>query len=172
MAYIADKNALYISMYPERAQYEIIANFGNTLEIDYYDSAGKPHTGLCSAVTLRPELLSPKLSESVLLKPSDETKENMAITNEGTNPAHPTVNSYTVRGVAKDMDNVILVPKAAVTITTALREKNVGYVDVLQEDGSVIRTPFLLGPWPGGENMEYFWAIEGLTEGMEIICLE
>ena len=62
----------------------------------------------------------------------------------------------------REMDNVLLVPKKAVT------EKNgCTYVNVMDEQGNVTPRSFVAG----GYDASNYWVIEGLSEGM-IICLE
>lgn len=63
-------------------------------------------------------------------------------------------------GNLKTVENVILVPKAAVTV-----EDDEYFVTVLKEDGSLLKTEFIAG----GSNTDYYWVFEGLTEGMQII---
>ena len=58
------------------------------------------------------------------------------------------------------MENVILIPKTAVTV-----DGDECFVTVLQEDGSLLKTEFI----PGGSNAEYYWVFDGLNEGMNII---
>ncbi len=63
-------------------------------------------------------------------------------------------------GNLKTVENVILVPKAAVTV-----EGDECFVTVLKEDGSLLKTEFIAG----GSNTDYYWVLDGLTEGMQII---
>lgn len=69
---------------------------------------------------------------------------------------------FRVNGTAREMDNVIVVPRAAVTDI----DGNL-YVNVLQEDGSIVTRSFIAG----GSDMYNYWAITGLEEGMTI-CYE
>ena len=68
--------------------------------------------------------------------------------------------SLAFEGNAKVVENVILIPKAAVTV-----EEDEYFVTVLQEDGSLLKTEFIAG----GSNTEYYWVFDGLSEGMNII---
>lgn len=63
-------------------------------------------------------------------------------------------------GTVSTVENVILVPGAAVTV----EEQNY-YVTVLKEDGSLQKTQFL----PGGNSEGTYWVLEGLSEGMQIV---
>lgn len=67
-----------------------------------------------------------------------------------------------VKAVVREADNVVLVPYAAVKVVG-----NDTFVNVKQADGTVVTRSFL----SGGNTSEYYWAVEGLTEGMEI-CLK
>lgn len=71
-------------------------------------------------------------------------------------------NQFEVRGVIHMADNVVLIPKKAVI----LRGKNT-FVKVKEENGDVYYVPFIAG----GSNEKYYWAVDGLSEGMKI-CLE
>jgi len=68
--------------------------------------------------------------------------------------------SLAFEGNAKVVENVILIPKAAVTV-----ENDECFVTVLQEDGSLLKTEFIAG----GSNADYYWVFDGLSEGMKII---
>lgn len=70
------------------------------------------------------------------------------------------LNNLVLKGNLKEMKNVILIPKKAVTV-----EENEYFVTVLKEDGSLLKTEFI----PGGSNVENYWVLEGLTEGMKIV---
>lgn len=63
-------------------------------------------------------------------------------------------------GTVTTVENVILVPKDAVT-----KEEDRYFVTVLREDGTLIRTEFI----PGGKNEEEYWVLSGLSDGMQII---
>lgn len=70
------------------------------------------------------------------------------------------IRELTMEGTVKTVQNVILVPREAVTV-----EGDCVFVTVLQEDGSLRKTGFI----PGGSNAEVYWVLEGLTEGMKIV---
>lgn len=63
-------------------------------------------------------------------------------------------------GSKNKVENVVLVPKEAVTV-----EEDQYFVTVLKEDGSLLKTEFI----PGGSNKEVYWVWDGLTEGEKII---
>lgn len=74
------------------------------------------------------------------------------------NPA--ALNNLTLSGSLTSVENVIVIPKAAVE-----KKNEEYYVTVLLEDGSLRKTEFL----PGGENTESYWVLQGLDEGMQIV---
>ena len=69
---------------------------------------------------------------------------------------------YKVAGTVREMDNVVIVPKKAVTEIDGCT-----YVSVVQKSGEIVAQRFI----SGGYNADYYWVVDGLTEGMEI-CLE
>lgn len=60
-----------------------------------------------------------------------------------------------------EIENVLLVPKKAVT-----EKEGVCYVTVVKPDGSFVKTGFIAG----GSNTEYYWVLEGLREGTQILA--
>lgn len=71
-------------------------------------------------------------------------------------------NNYKVNVKVRSEKNVLIVPKAAVTT----KDKST-YVTVVKKDGSVEQRSFL----PGGSDNNYYWVVDGLTEGMTL-CWE
>ena len=62
----------------------------------------------------------------------------------------------------KEMENVLVVPKEAVT---ELAGQN--YVHIIDENGEIKAQSFIAG----GHDGSHYWVVDGLTEGMKI-CLE
>lgn len=71
-------------------------------------------------------------------------------------------NRFEVTAQIRSVDNVLLVPKNAVTVYN----QNT-FVKVKKQDGSFTYVSFI----SGGADRDNYWVIEGLNEGMEI-CLE
>ncbi len=69
---------------------------------------------------------------------------------------------YEVSGTVREMNNVLVVPKKAVSEINGRT-----YVNIVTKEGEKIAQSFVAG----GHNSEYYWIVEGLTEGMEV-CLE
>ena len=67
---------------------------------------------------------------------------------------------YTVTGTTNVMENVILVPKDAVT-----EDGEKCFVTVLHDDGTLEKKQFIAG----GENTKYFWVFDGLSVGTKIV---
>lgn len=65
-----------------------------------------------------------------------------------------------MEGNLKTVENVVLIPKQAVTV-----EDDNYYVTVLKEDGNLLKTEFI----PGGSNSDQYWVYEGLEEGTQIV---
>ncbi len=70
------------------------------------------------------------------------------------------LNNLVLKGNLKTVENVIVIPKAAVEV-----EESGYYVTVLKDDGSLLKTEFI----PGGSNVESYWVLDGLTEGMKVV---
>lgn len=71
-------------------------------------------------------------------------------------------NTYSVSVTIRSMENVILVPKKAVTESNGST-----YVTVKDENGQVRRVSFIAG----GSDISNYWVVDGLTEGMTV-CWE
>ncbi len=70
------------------------------------------------------------------------------------------VNNLIMRANLKIIENVIIIPKDAVT-----EQDGEYYVTVLREDGTLIQTEFI----PGGSNGDSLWVLRGLDEGTQIV---
>ncbi len=71
-----------------------------------------------------------------------------------------TLTSVTMNAKLKQIENVIVLPRQAVT-----EEGDSYYVTVRREDGSLLKQKFI----PGGSNVNEFWVLRGLEEGMQIV---
>ena len=69
-------------------------------------------------------------------------------------------NNLKMDGNLKTVKNVVLVPKKAVEV-----QNKEYFVTLLKEDGTFLKTEFI----PGGSNDEFYWVLNGLTEGMQVI---
>ncbi len=69
---------------------------------------------------------------------------------------------FDVTATIREMNDVIVVPKKAVQDINGCT-----YVSVVGENGKIVTQSFIAG----GFNTEFYWVVDGLTEGMEV-CLE
>lgn len=70
------------------------------------------------------------------------------------------LNNLVLKASLKTVENVIVIPKKAVEV-----EDDEYFVTVLKEDGTLLKTEFL----PGGSDVDNYWVLDGLTEGMQIV---
>lgn len=171
IARIADSSQVLIAMPTDS---ESIASYGSIVEIEYPDKevqySGKFNylTGCCQAVTVPPPGLSPQLSGYILLKPDEETAAQIAVTDEALHYSNEfSKTTIMLNGTIKEMSNVILLPKKAV-IAMPEEGGNVGYVWIRIKDDDAVFIPVLLHQ----SDKESYLVIDGLTEGMEVLCWE
>jgi multidrug efflux pump subunit AcrA (membrane-fusion protein) len=159
VASIADDRAAYMALDTRNNK---TLNYGDVLTVKYMDPSGVQQTmegriltmgALGSSEDLLPDMM--------LMEVPEEARANMEIMRNGS--FGPEMTMYIASGYVNIMENVVIVPAEAVTDKTETR----GYVNVVGEDGSVTRTSFLYGQM----NSDYYWVIDGLTEGMKI-CWE
>ncbi len=155
---IADADSCYVIVENTNQ----LLNYGDDVTIAYNDLEGKPQSTIAVVANLSKMGVSSALASdySLLLIPEDAS-QNMAATTLGANNWWSRTR-FNATAVIREMENVVLVPKKAVWVS----EGNT-YVNVMDSDGKVYATSFVAG----GFNEEYYWVIEGLTEGMNV-CLE
>lgn len=155
IAYIADQNVAYLAANTANG---IRASYGTVLTVTGQNADGEEIIVECPVLTVDISFLSSSLAGDamVLLPPEAKsiTTKNR-LTGKNDIPIE-------VRFTGEKMENVILVPRDAVTSAGSNT-----YVNVQNADGSVSVVSFVCG----GGNKEYYWAIDGLSEGM-IICWE
>ncbi len=157
--YIADEETCYV----EVGNANSLLNYGNAVSISYEDHEGKVITVPGSAANISQLGLSSSLHmESALILVPSEYLTDMANSLWGSMDGWWNRNRFTVTATVRQMDNVLIIPRSAVWSSEGKT-----YVDVVQEDGSVVATSFVAG----GYDTSNYWVIEGLEEGMEI-CLE
>lgn len=136
--------------------------YGNEAVITYTDSNNVEKTIVGEVVTVTPDILNKELKTGYsLIKVSAEDLENMAGSSMGFE-GWWNRNRFTVSVRTREMNNVVLVPKSAVTLGG-----DTTYVSIPCEDGSSKLVSFI----SGGSDASNYWVAEGLTEGTEI-CLE
>lgn len=158
VAGIADETSIYISV-PNENQ---TLNYGSEVSISFttYDGRKRNCTGIVSNVSdagLSKELQS----EKALIKVSKEDLPDVLIAMpDGYDWRDP--KPYEVKATTREMNNVLVVPRSAVT-----EKDGCTYVNVKDEQGNIKACRFVAG---GYDNTNY-WVIEGLSEGM-VLCLK
>lgn len=156
---IADESTSYIVVEDEKH----ILNYGNDVTITYNSWDNKSHSATGTVVTANAmALTNPGLRpDYALIAVSADDLSQMAASTMGMN-GWWTRSWYTVTAQVREMKDVLLVPRKAVI-------ENAGqtFVNVKQADGTIVQVSFMAG---GSDSINY-WALDGVTEGMEI-CLK
>lgn len=158
LAEIADENTCYVILENKNN----VLSYGNQVTVTYRDKEEqeKETTGMVANVG-RQAVSSALQSEYAYILLPPELISDMSVGTAGWggwwNRAR-----FTVTARLREMENVLVVPRRAVKETDGSL-----YVNVVEEDGSIVRRSFIAG----GFDTSNYWVIEGLTEGMEL-CLE
>ena len=158
VAIIADERNCYVVVEDENG----LLSYGNDVSITYQnkDNVEATSYGVVANLTqvgITGELRTP----STLLRLSPDDIVDMAVTNtDRNNWWNP--NRYNVSANIREMENVLVVPKKAVTEIGGCT-----YVDVMDQEGHIVSCSFIAG----GYDSSYYWVIDGLMEGMKV-CWE
>ncbi len=137
-------------------------SYGNTVTVTYDDKDGQKQTAEGTVVTANPMTTSKafhsgfaiaKLPADVIAQIAGNTPENNGWWSRA---------RLDVKATIRSMDNVLLVPKAAVMMTGGST-----YVTVRDTDGTLHEENFIAG----GSDASNYWVVEGLSEGTTI-CWE
>lgn len=159
MVFIASPDTCYLQL--SNTQYTL--NYGDELFIHYQDSNKEDMTVRTQVLTITSEVLAGELqSEQAYLRLPDEILSYMEEQGRLQQGNHYEQNIFRVTGAPRTVSNVILVPKRAVFVDAGQT-----YVYVKDTEGNVTAHSFIAG----GYDVEYYWVVEGLEEGMTI-CLE
>ena len=157
---MADQTQCYIMVEDETGQ----LSYGNevTISLMLGKSVEKEIKG--TVVTVNPSALTKQMqTNKALILLSEENVAEIAKYGSTVNSDGDwSRNRFEVRTQIRTIDNVILVPQNAVTIV----DENT-FVKVKDSDGIISYVSFI----SGGLEQNYYWAADGLSEGMEI-CLE
>ncbi len=158
IAAIADENYCYVEVEDPNQ----ILQYGNQVEVAYVDGEEKEHSTYGTVVSMSRMGVSSDLQtdKTEVLLPKDEIATILQGVFSG---AWWDRYRYTVKAKVRSMDNVVLVPKAAVYDYGG----GMTYVYVKDENGNAKAQSFV----SGGHNDSYYWVVQGLTEGMEV-CLK
>ena len=136
--------------------------YGTTVKVSYQDDSGNKKTEECQVVTINPLLLDKSLQsgEAIVKLPLEVAAEiaGSSRNNEG----WWSLSRVNIEAELRTVDNVLLVPKAAV------KEVNrTLYVTVVEDNGVRRQQAFV----SGGADSNNYWVVTGLTEGTKI-CWE
>lgn len=155
---LADENNCFIFVEDKAGQ----ITCGNTASIKYTDEDNQEQTAVGEVVMVSNCALSKELDTGYnVIRVSKEDFAKMAASNRGFDGWWRR-SAFDVTVEVRSMDNVVLVPKSAVTV-----ESGVTYVTVLDENNKPMLKSFIAG---GSDNHNY-WVVDGLSEGTKI-CLE
>ncbi len=154
LAIIADENTTFLSLGNESGY----LNYGDAVQITYKDTEGKERTTEGTVATFGVAMGGVLASKDVLVALPEGRLEDVH-TGELNSRGSYSLNRIDAYAVLEVMKDVVIVPKAAVTVSEGYT-----YVNVLMEDGTVMPVSFLAG----GMNRDSYWVIDGLTEGMKI----
>lgn len=158
---IADEETCYVIVENTNQ----LLNYGNEVNISYEDREGNAKSAYGTVATISAAGVTGAFKAinaqySMILLPTEVIADMAYAT-----PAWGgwwNRNRYTVSAAIREMDNVLVVPKSAVTEIAGNT-----YVDVVDENGNITTCSFIAG----GFDSKNYWVIEGLSEGMNV-CLK
>lgn len=156
---LADESSCYVSVQDPNGQ----LGFGNTVSMTYEDRwNGTKGEITGKVVSLNKMCISRNLfSEDALIRVAPEDISKIAGTWGEVFSGYWSRGYTQVTATIRSMDNVLLVPRSAVTENNGRT-----YVKVRLESGEIQYRSFIAG----GYDASNYWVVEGLTEGMEL-CL-
>lgn len=157
---IADQSLCYILVEDKDGQ----LSYGNEATITYVGEGSIKKEIKGTVVSVNQAALSKQLNIGValiLISREDIAEVAMYGSALGTGGGWNR-NLFEVTVPIRGVDNVVLIPKKAVTVNG----KNT-FVKVKGQDGTITYVSFIAG----GSDQNNYWAVDGLSEGMEI-CLE
>ena len=165
---ITDPKILYLAVDNTDNQ----LTYGNKVAVEYEDRKNYAvHMATGEVVTAGGMSLSGsmydgkvlvRLAEEDIVAIAEAVEEGYRLEQDGYGFSYVPISSFKVTAQVRVMEDVLLVPKTAVTIVG-----NNYYVKVKLDNGEVLYQSFL----SGGSDKDNYWVIEGLTEGMEL-CLD
>lgn len=165
---IVQKNADIVRIADDSTCYVLVENknqllqFGNKVRVSYMNDQNQECTVEGMVASMSKMGVSSDLASdySYILLPKDQIGDMMDVPNFG--DGYWNRMRYTVEADTRVMENVVMVPRGAVYEMSGKT-----YVYVKDKDGNVKHRSFLAG----GFNNDYYWVLDGLTEGMEV-CLK
>lgn len=155
---VADEDTCYVILENTNQ----LLNYGNEVSISYEDREGNTKTASGTVASIAAAGVSSVfgMEYSMILLPP-EVISDMAVATQNYG-GWWNRNRYTVSAVIREMDNVLVVPRSAVTEIAGNT-----YVNIIDENGKVTACSFVAG----GFDSANYWVIEGLSEGMNV-CLK
>ena len=155
---LADENSCFIMVEDKDAK----LSYGNTVTVSYKDDKGGNKEAEGLVVTASAKQLSKELQSgySIVQLPMEVVAE-LAGSSQNTD-GWWSVTRVGVKATLREMKNVLLVPKSAVTEVDGSP-----YVAVKKDNGSVVMQGFVAG----GSDASNYWVVRGLEEGTKI-CWE
>ncbi len=155
---IADEGSMYISVTDENG----LLNYGDVVDVTYTTYMREEKSCKGMVATLAPAGVSRGLQTgSAMIKvPKEDLPDMMMAMADDGNWRNP--QPYRIKTKIREMNNVLVVPKSAVTEVNGHT-----YVKVMDEQGNVKVCSFVAG----GYDSTNYWIVEGLSEGM-IVCLK
>ena len=164
---ILEPDAKLVEMAKDSMSYIIVKDEKN--QLNYGNSVDITVSSMSGPVTLEGKVAT--VSNSCLSKKMVNDFSLIAVSNEQLSLLDGSVlldtgrwdrNNYKVSVKSRSEKNVLIVPKMAVTN----KDKST-YVTVVKQDGTVERRNFI----PGGSDNNYYWIVDGLSEGLTV-CWE
>ena len=155
VAIIAEEETCYV-LVENRGQQ---LHYGNEVTVFYQNREGKECKAAGKVVNLSEKGTGSMLQSdySYILVPPDVASD-MAAASQSMNGWNVRA-AFRVEAEANEMKDVVLVPRSAVQL-----RQGQTYVTYISESGEPIAQSFIAG----GYDNNYYWVVEGLTEGMEI----
>ncbi len=155
---ITDESSMYISVEDENG----LLTYGTEVDISYTTYMREEKTSKGMVVSLAPAGLSLGLrtGKAMIKVPKENLGDLLMAFDMSGNWRNP--QPYTVKTDIREMNNVLVVPKSAVTEVNGHT-----YVKVMDDKGNVKVCSFVAGGYDGTN----YWIIEGLSEGM-VVCLK
>jgi len=159
LVFIASPDTCYL----EVSNTQHVLNYGNEMFVQYWGEGGQIVSIPTTVLTAPTNALSGELSsELAYLQLPEEILARIEEMERLQTGNYYEQHNYDVVGNPRTIANVILIPKRAVFV-----EEGQTYVYVLEENGDITARSFIAG----GYDVENYWVLEGLEEGMTI-CLE
>lgn len=169
-AYMADQSVVYLVL-PDNTTYGTLG-CDATLDVSYVNWQGETVIRQAHVVDNKQSGFINYAGRQALLLDKEIVQDMNIYTKSGSDINISNRMSYqsalAVTGEVRVMENVVLLPEKAMNKVSG----NFSYVNVLEEDGTIRPTGVLVGGKAavgGAEN--YYWVIDGLTEGMTV-CWE